>query len=161
MYLDNRQKEVVKNGIKDYEFIKNEIETKMNLKNCTLEDIQAFLSKFDSKDLEITNLENYNDDYGYLDFIYKDINTCVGFDKEINKDLHVSTTFEIYDIEKYEYIVEDFCTKEEYEKMLNYTKEDKLESMIKHLRYLKDKKLKADYKLYIKEIVKFLEEDEL
>lgn len=159
MYLDNRQKEVVKNGIKDYEFIKNEIETKMNLKNCTLEDIQAFLTKFNSKDLEITNLENYNDDYGYLDFIYKDINTCVGFDKEVNKDLHVSSTFEIYDREKMEYIIEDFCSKEEYLELLNKTKEQELQDLVQHLKYCDSHNLKADYDISVKDLIIFLKEN--
>ena len=72
MFLDNRQVEIIKKAIEDYNFIKEEVETFIN-KNCNSEDINKefnkianFMERF--KDVCIMDLNNYSGDYGYLDW---------------------------------------------------------------------------------------------
>lgn len=156
MYLDNRQKQIVTNSLKDYDFIKNEIESKLNLQNCELEDISRFLGKFDYKELEITNLEKYKD-YAYLDFIYKDLNMCVMWERF--KGNRVSPTFEIYDKERQSYIVEDFLTKEEYKEILNTKREDNLEDLVGTLKWYEARNMKNAYENQIEVLINFLKEN--
>ena len=98
MFLDIRQRELIKNTIKDYKFMKEEIEQKIE-KNFTIEELKDFINKF--RDTEITSVDSYAD-YGYLDFNYKNANMCVGWESE-NK--YVGSTFEIFDDKNREYIV--------------------------------------------------------
>jgi len=153
MILDKRQKEIIKKALDDYDFMKEEITNKID-KGYTIDDLSVFLTRF--KDIEITNIEKY-DDYGYLDFLYKDLNMCVMFDTD--KGLRVSNTFEIYDKKIYEYIVEDFLTKEEYTKLINKTREEEIEDMVATLKYYDSHNLEADYKAYSNKIISFLKEN--
>ena len=153
MYLDERQKKIVVDALKDYNFIKEEIENRIR-QDYNLEELSKFLVRF--KDIEISNIEEY-DDIGYLDFIYKDVNTCVIW--EYQKGLRVSNTLEIYDKEQMEYIIEDFCTIEEYEKMLNRTREENLNDLVATLKYYESRGLEADYKAYSKKVISFLKEN--
>lgn len=154
MYLDNRQKEIVKKALSDYDFIKEEIDEKI-AKGYNLEELSTYLVRL-NKDIEISNLDGY-DDYVYLDFLYKDLNMCVYWEK--NNAIRVSNTFEIYDKESGEYIVEDFLTKEEYEKMLNRTREENLQDLVATLKWYESRDLQADYKSYEKEVINFLKEN--
>lgn len=156
MYLDNRQKQIVINALNDYDWMKQEIESKINLQNCNLEDIKAFLSKFDYNELEITNLEKY-DDYAYLDFTYKDLNMCVMWERF--KGNRVSPTFEIYDKERQSYIVEDFLTKEEYKNILNTKREDNLEDLVGTLKFYEAHNMKNAYENQIEVLINFLKEN--
>ena len=153
MILDKRQKELVKNALEDYDFMKEEITNKIS-KGYDIDDLSIFLTRF--KDIEITNIEKY-DDYEYLDFLYKDLNMCIVFDTD--KGLRVSNTFEIYDKKTCEYIVEDFLTKDEYTNLINKTREEELEDMIVTLKYYDSHNLEGDYKLYEKKVINFLKEN--
>ena len=153
MYLDERQKKIVRNAIEDYNFMKEQLEEKIK-KDYNLEELSKFLVRF--KDVEITNLESY-DDVGYLDFIYKDVNMCCVWTSKDN--VYVSKTFEIYDRVKMEYIIEDFCTIEEYEKMLNRTREENLNDFVAQLKWYENRGLEADYKAYSKKVISFLKEN--
>lgn len=153
MYLDKRQKNIVKQALNDYDFIKEELNEKIN-KDYNMEDLSIFLTRF--KDIEITNFDIY-DDFGYLDFIYKDINTCVIWSKDAG--IRVSNTLEIYDKIKMEYIVEDFLTVDEYVEMINRTKEEILDEFIDRLNYCDTHDLKADYNEISKQLVNFLTEE--
>lgn len=153
MYLDERQKKIVKRGIEDYNFIKEQLEEKIK-KGYTLEDLSVFLTRF--KDIEITNLESY-DDTAYLDFIYKDVNTYCMWTPEDN--VIVSSSFEIYDKDMKEYIVEDYWSIEKYEKMLNRTREENLNDFVLQLKWYESRNLDADYKAYCKKVISFLKEN--
>ena len=148
MYICDRQKEIVKKALKDYDFIKEELENKIK-KGYDLNELSKFLCRF--KDIEITNLEIY-DDIGYLDFLYNDINTSAIYNAD-KKTIKVSETMEIYDKVKYEYIVEDFLTKEEYIKMLFKTKEMYFDELVKNL------KEKPTSQYYRDEFIRFLNEE--
>jgi len=154
MYLDNRQKAIVKKALEDYDFIKEELDEKI-AKDYNLEDLSIYLNKY-SKDVEITNLESYND-YAYLDFLYKDLNMCVMWERD--KGIRVSATFEIYDKEKKEYIVEDFLTREEYINMLNRTREENLQDLVATLKWYDSSNMKIAYEEQERKVINFLKEN--
>ena len=158
MYIDLRQKEIVKKAIEDYDFIKEEIDEKI-AKDYNLKELSKYLVKL-SNDVEITNLEDYHSEYAYLDFMYKNLNMYVSWDVE--KGVRVSPTFEIYDKDMQEYIVDDFLSKEEYQAMLNRSREDNLEDLVATLKFYDSNKNKAysvDYNAQVKKIINFLEEN--
>ena len=155
MYLDSRQKAIVKKAIEDYDFIKEEIDEKI-AKGYNLEDLSIYLVRLGRKDIEITNLETYKD-YAYLDFLYKDLNMCVMWERD--KGIRVSSTFEIYDKENNAYIVEDFLTKEEYEKMLNRTREENLQDLVATLKWYDSRDMQIAYKEQERKVINFLKED--
>ncbi len=116
MFLENRKIEVIKNAIEDYKFMKVEIEnfierTRTEDLQRDFDAIEKFILKFVGT--EITNIENCNTDYCYIDFIYKDTNMCVRFDRGIEDKIVVNKGFEIYDTKTCTYIVEDFLSVEE------------------------------------------------
>ena len=155
MYLDSRQKAIVKKALEDYDFIKEEIDEKI-AKGYNLEDLSIYLVRLGRKDIEITNLESYGD-YAYLDFLYKDLNTCVMWERD--KGISVSSTFEIYDKEKDAYIVEDFLTKEEYEKIIGKTREEELEELVQSLKWYESRNLQLGYKEQERKVINFLKEN--
>lgn len=160
MLFNEKEKEIVRKALKDYDFIKEEIDNRIK-QNYDLNDLHKFLLEF--KHIDITNIE-IKDDYGYLDFMYNDLNMYVGYDNGLgicndeleNHKIRVSNTFEIYNKEKCEYIIEDFCTKEEYQKYLENTKEKELQNRIDKLKYLEEKNLMSDYKAQSLYIIDFL-----
>lgn len=156
MYLDVRQKELIRKAIKDYTFICCEIENQI-ANGLTFEELADFILKF--RDTEITNKEDYsNVGEGYLDFLYKDINTYVGYNKE--KGVYVSNVFEIYDKEKCEYIVEDWLRIKDYEELLNTPKENVLNDLVADLKHIECNTYKEDrYKEQVDKIISFLKEE--
>lgn len=102
-----------------------------------LEYLRKIILRF--KDSEITNLETY-DDYGYLDFIYKNVNMSVW---------NVS----------YEYIVDDYLSLDDYAKMLNTDKETELQNAIVDLKYYENSKYTELYNSKRDEIIEFLKEN--
>ena len=163
MFLDNRQVKIIEEAIEDYNFIKEEIETFID-KNCNSEDINKefnkianFMERF--KDVCIMDLNNYSGDYGYLDFEYKNINTCVSFDKETGAKFKVSSTFEIYDTEKLEFIIEDYITVEEYQKLIKTPKEKMLKDIVADLKWYESNNKEEEYKKCSDKIIKFLKEE--
>jgi len=153
MILDARKINVIKKEIENYKFMKEELEQRV-AKNDTLEELSDFINKF--RDTEITSLEKY-DDYGYLDFLYKDVNMCVSWEK--SKGIYVSKYFEIFDSEEKEYIVEDFLTIEEYEKLMNTPKEDILRDAVADLKFYDAHDLKQNYEKMLEKIIVFLKEE--
>ena len=153
MFLDRRQIELIKKSIEDYNFIKEEIENKIQ-KGFSLEEISTFLTRF--KDIEITNLDGILGDR-YLDFLYKDINTCVC--ETTKKGIFMGTTFEIYDRLNSEYIVEDFCDIKEYENMINTPKDIMLANAIANLKYYESNNYKDSYNRQRDKIISFLKEE--
>lgn len=108
MYLNKRQIDIILKALKDYDFIKEEIESKIK-KGYNMQELCDYLGRF--KDIDITNFDK-SGDYTYIDFLYKDINTYISY-KE-NETINVSNTLEIYDSIKQEYIIEDWLTKKDY-----------------------------------------------
>lgn len=153
MFLDARKINVIKKEIENYKFMKEELEQRI-AKNDTLEELSDFINKF--RDTEITILEKY-DDYGYFDFLYKDVNMCVSWEK--SKGIYVSKYFEIYDSKEEEYIVEDFLTIEEYEKLMNTPKEDILRDAVADLKFYDAHDLKENYEKTLEKIIVFLKEE--
>jgi len=153
MFLENRQIELIKNAIKDYNFIKEEVEFRIS-KDYSLEEISKVLSKF--KGVCIDNLEYY-DDYGYLDFEYNNVNTCVSW--EANNGICMGDTFEIYDNVVQEYIVEDFCDVNYYEKLINTPKEKMLADAIVDLKHYESNGYKDSYNRQKDKIISFLKEN--
>lgn len=153
MIIDVRQRALILNAINDYNFIKEEIEHRIK-KGYTLEELSSFISKF--RGTEITNLEDY-EEYAYLDFIYQDLNMCVCWDLE--KGTYVGKTFEIFDKDNNGYVVEDFLSIEEYEKILNTPKEQMLEDAVADLKFFDSHNLKENYDVQLDKIVRFLKEE--
>lgn len=153
MIIDVRQRALILNAINDYNFIKEEIEQRIK-KGDNLEELSSFISKF--KGTEITNLENY-EEYAYLDFIYQDLNMSVCWDLE--KGTYVGKTFEIFDKDNNGYVVEDFLSIEEYEKMLNTPKEQMLEDAVVDLKFFEANGYKENYDIQLDKIVRFLKEE--
>lgn len=152
MFLDIRQRELIKNTIKDYKFMKEEIEQRIAKKD-TIEELKDFINKF--RDTEITSVDDYAD-YGYLDFNYKNANMCISWE---NDNKFVGTTFEIFDDKKKEYIVEDFLTIEDYEELMNAPKEDMLRNAVADLKFYDAHNLKDNYNECLEKIIVFLKEE--
>ncbi len=152
MYIDARRKAVIKNGINDYKFMKEELEQRIS-KGDDLKELSKFLCRF--KDSEITSLEDYLD-YGYLDFIYKDVNMCVSYDKEKTS---VSDTFQIWDDKGFEYIWDDYLTIKDYEELINTSKEETLSNAVADLKFYDAHNLKDDYDKCLEDIIVFLKEE--
>lgn len=162
MFLENRQIEIIKKAMEDYKFMKVEIEnfierTRTEEWQRDFDAIEKFILKFEGT--EITNIENYNTDYGYIDFIYKDINMCVKYEREIEDKIVVSKTFEIYDTKTCTYIIEDFLTVEEWENLINTSKETMLEDAVADLKSYESKGKSYEYEEQLKKIVVFLKEN--
>lgn len=153
MIIDVRQRALILNAINDYNFMKEEIEQRIK-KGDNLEELSTFIVKFIGT--EITNLENY-EEYAYLDFIYQDVNMSVCWDLE--KGTYVGKTFEIYDKNNNGYVVEDFLSIEEYEKMLNTPKEKMLEDAVVDLKFFESNGCKENYDIQLDKIVRFLKEE--
>lgn len=153
MIIDVRQRALILNAINDYNFIKEEIEHRIK-KGDNLEELSSFISKF--KGTEITNLEDY-EEYAYLDFIYQDLNMSVCWDLE--KGTYVGKTFEIFDKDNNGYVVEDFLSIEEYEKMLNTPKEQMLKDAVADLKFFERSNLKENYDIQLNKIVRFIKEE--
>ena len=154
MFLTNREIELVKQAIEDYKFMKEESEYRIS-QGYSLKELADFISKF--KDVEITNLEEHSD-YGYLDFSYKDVDMCVA-KKNKEGDKYVGKTFEIYDKTNYRFIVEDFLTIEEYERIINIPKEEMLASAIVDLKYYESNNKSFEYNTQVDKIIGFLKEN--
>lgn len=153
MIIDVRQRALILNAINDYNFIKEEIEQRIK-KGDNLEELSSFISKF--KGTEITNLEDYGQ-YAYLDFIYQDLNMSVCWDLE--KGTYVGKSFEIFDKDNHGYVVEDFLSIEEYEKMLNTPKEQMLRDAVVDLKFFEANGYKENYDIQLDKIVRFLKEE--
>lgn len=156
MFLDRRQIELIKQAIEDYKFMKEELEAKIN-KDYTMEELTNFISKF--KGTEITSVEDYNTDYAYLDFNYNAVNMFVQWDKEIDNKLKVSSTFEIYDRTICSYVIEDFLTVEEYQKLINTPKESMLRDIIADLKWYDSNNKQEQYQDCVDKIIHFLKEE--
>lgn len=158
MYLDIREKELIKKAIKDYQFMEYEINNRI-IGGITFEELTDFLLKF--KGIVITNTEDWDVDMRYLDFQYNAVDMCVSLNKKENK-LKVSDVFEIYDDIKEHFVVEDWLTIKEYEKLLNTSKEEVLNNLVADLKYIDcnnvyDKENR--YKEKKEEIIRFLKEE--
>lgn len=159
MFLENREIEIIKKAIKDYKFMKEEIEEFIERTRTEVDfnKIQDFILKF--KGTDVTNIENSMVDYSYLDFIYNDINMCVKYEREIEDRIVVSKTFEIYDTKTCTYIIEDFLSVEEWENLINTSKETMLEDAVFNLKSYESKGKSYEYEEQLKKIVVFLKEN--
>ena len=83
----------------------------------------------------------------------------VSFDKETGAKFKVSSTFEIYDTEKLEFIVEDFITVEEYKKLIETPKEKMLKDIVADLKWYESNNKEEEYKECSDKIIKFLKEE--
>ena len=156
MFLENRQIEIIKKAIKDYKFMKEEIEEFIGRTKAKVDFniIQDFILKF--KGTDVTNIVEEKD-YGYLDFEYNDVNMCVSYQSE--EILKVGSTFEIYDKTTCTYIIEDFLSVEEWENLINTSKETMLEDAIFNLKSYESKGKSYEYEEQLKKIIVFLKEN--
>lgn len=159
MFLENRQVELIKKAINDFKFMKEEIENFMERtkEEINFKKLSDFLLKF--KGVDITNIDDYHVDYSYLDFMYNDLNMCIKYEREVEDEIVVSKVFEIYDEKTCAYIVEDFLCIEEWENLINTSKETMLEDAIVNLKYYESKNMEEDYKNLLDKIVVFLKEN--
>ena len=153
MIIDVRQRALILNAINDYNFIKEEIEQRIK-KGDNLEELSNFIVKF--KGTGITNLEDY-EECVYLDFMYKDVSMSVYW--VLEKGTYVGETFEIFDEDNNNYVVEDSLSIEEYKKMLNTPKEKMLEDAVADLKFFESHNLKENYNFQLDKIVRFLKEE--
>lgn len=154
MFLDKRQIELIKKAIEDYKFIKEEIEFRIN-KDYNLEEISQVLVKF--KGVCIESLEEWTENEAYLDFEYNNIDTCVSWIRE--NGVQVSNVFEIYDDEEKCYVVQDFLTIEEYEKLIDTPKDKMLSDAVANLKYYENNDSLENYNNQRDKIIKFLKEE--
>ena len=112
MKLEERQKELIRNALKDYRYIRTEINYLIE-KGRTLSEIYDYLRHINA--IEFTNLDFDFDVFKYIDFIYYDISASVIKD---DRGLRVQSTLQIYDKEKCNYIIEDYLTEKEWETIL-------------------------------------------
>lgn len=153
MIIDVRQRALILNAINDYNFIKEEIEQRIK-KGDNLEELSNFIVKF--KGTEITNLEDY-EECAYLDFKYQDVSMSVCWESE--KGTYVGERFEIFDEENNNYVVEDFLSIKEYEKLLDTPKEQMLKDAVADLKFFESHNLKENYDFQLDKIVRFLKEE--
>lgn len=153
MFLDLRQRNLIKKAIEDYNFIKEEVEYRIK-QGFSLEDLEIFLNRFEG--IEIIQLDTVNGD-SYLDFLYKDISTFICNTQE--KGTYMGTTFEIYDNEKQEYLIEDFLDVKSYENYINTPKEKMLEDAVLNLKYYDSNNMKEQYNEQKDKIINFLKEE--
>lgn len=113
MKLDNRQLELIRNSLKEFEYIKTEINYLIE-KGRNLENILDYLRHIN--EIELTNCDLNNKDFKYIDFIYGNINASVIKDK--NKGLRVQEGIEIYDTEIQDYLIDDWLSIKEWENIL-------------------------------------------
>ena len=109
MNFTDRQKELIKISLKDFEYIKNEINYLIE-KGRNLSEILDYLREVSG--IEIIHFELDNKDFRYIDFNYYNIDNSVIEDNK--KGLRVQETIEIYDNVNQEYLIEDWLTKEEW-----------------------------------------------
>lgn len=150
MIFDEKEKEIIRKAIEDYTFIKQELEDKIN-KNYTLKELSDFLLKFNG--ITITNLD---EEYGYLDFTYNDIDACIFDALEETVKLKLYSTFRIYNSEKEKYLFDDSLDINDWKYYLTNTKEEELQTMINKLKFLEEKDLQSDYKAQKENIINFL-----
>lgn len=168
MILDNRRKELIKNSIKDYEFMKRIITSEIGIwtntyeKEEVLEILNKFITRF--KGVEVTNIE-YNNTaedvdniYGYLDFLYNDVSMSVMYNTG-DEPIHVSDKYEIYDVISMAFIVEDWLTSADYAKMLDTPKEVTLHDAIVDLKWYESNNQLNSYNQLRDDIVNFLKEE--
>ena len=158
MYLDIREKELIKKAIKDYQFMEYEINNRI-IGGITFEELTDFLLKF--KGIVITNTEDWDADMRYLDFQYNAVDMCVSLNKKENK-LKVSDVFEIYDEVEEHFVIDDWYDCEAYKKFINEPKENVLNNLVADLKYIDCNNLYDKEKRYEEkkeEIIKFLKEE--
>lgn len=155
MYLNKRQKELVRKAIEDYNFIKEEIQYQIS-KGNKLEDLSKFITKF--RNVEITNYdEEYTDCTRYLDFNYNNVNTFVF--QNTDGIIKVSNTLEIWDNIDERYIIEDWVDLAEYEDILNTPKKDILNELAVELKYCYSHCSKVMYDDAVEKIINFIKEE--
>lgn len=71
----------------------------------------------------------------------------------------MGTTFEIYDRESYEYIVEDFIDVAGYEKLINTPKDKMLSDIVADLKYYDSHNQIDSYNTCVDKIISFLKEE--
>ena len=113
MKLDTRQLELIRNSLKDFEYIKTEINYLIE-KGRNLENILDYLIHIN--ELEIIHFDFDNEDFKYIDFTYGSIDNSVIEDK---KGLRVQNTIEIYDKELQDYLIEDWLSPKEWQNILD------------------------------------------
>ena len=109
MNFTERQKDLIKTSLKDFEYIKNKINTLIE-KGRNLSEILDYLRHI--KAIELTNWDLDDKDFRYIDFTYYSIDSSVIEDNE--KGLRMQETIQIYDNVNWEYLIEDWLTKEEW-----------------------------------------------
>ena len=112
MKLEERQKEIIRNALKDYRYIRTEINYLIE-KGRTLSEIYDYLRHINA--IEFSNCDFTNKEFRYIDFFYYDISASVIDDE---KGLRVQNSLQIYDKEIGEYIIEDWLTEKEWETIL-------------------------------------------
>lgn len=146
MFFENRQIELIKSSIKNYDFLKKQFE--LNTFE-SIEEVEEFLSRFNGITFQCT-------DSDYIDFEYYNLNLSINVHE---RPFKFCSAFEIYDNVNCEYLIEDFLTKEQWLKEINTTKEQKLNDAIVHLKYCDSHNLKVDYDRWLKKIEVFLKEN--
>ena len=114
MKLDTRQLELIKQAIKDFNYIKEEITNLIN-KGKDLQFMLEYLELIDG--VEITNAELDNKNFNYVDFYY--YNLSVSVVKDSDKPIQFQNGFELYDNDKNEWLIEDYLNIREWENILD------------------------------------------
>lgn len=114
MKLDTRQLELIKQAIKDYNYIKEEMNNLIN-NGRDLQYILEYLELFDN--VEITNVELDNKNFNYIDFYYNNLSVSVV--KDSDNPIQFQNGFELYDTDKMEWFIEDYLSIREWQNILD------------------------------------------
>ena len=159
MILNRRRKELIKKAMSDYAFMSRLLTNEISELQGTLSN-EEMLDRLGDivcriKGTEITNLETYEGE-GYLDFIYNNVNMFVTYN---DKPLHVSNTFEIYDDETCEYVIEDWETLDWYAKYVETPREQVLADAVADLKFYECNNYKPLYDDLKEELINFIKEE--
>ena len=147
MLLNNTQKRLIDNAIKDYYFIKNEIEEKI-IQNYDADRLKEYLNK-------LKGIEIYNDGDDYIDFYYNDLNLTI---------VHNETKFElcnsvsIFD-KSIEYYLFECVTIETIEEDLKRDIYEQISLELKRYKQMKESKFSYDLESRKQEIITFILEN--
>jgi hypothetical protein len=151
MLLSNAQIRLTEKALKDYDFIKGEIDEKIK-KGYTLKQLDDFISKFNG--IEVYNLE---EEEGYLDFYYNALNSSI-----VKSDNVISLVdnLSIYDKTTSDYVFTD-VTRDYVDHMINSDVFELLCEELDNYKILKNNNFtyKTNLEDRKKNIIKFIEEN--
>jgi hypothetical protein len=147
MLLNNAQKRLIDSAIKDYYFIKSEIEEKIK-QNYDADRLKEYLNK-------LKGIEIYQDEDDYIDFYYNDLNLTIVHNE---KKFELCNSVSIYDKNIEGYLFE-CVTIEAVEEDLKRDIYEQISQELKRYKQMKESKFSYDLESRKQEIITFILEN--